>query len=140
MSSLAPDTMKKIGMKIPKAIPSTFVCSTLCSLVGTSCLVMMPAMKAPRTTSRPKSSAIAKSATSRSAVRRTAVCALVSCPRSMTAMTRLVRSRVGALAKTNATAAKSATDSSASQKDLVLRSREIARTGPNSPMAPAPMK
>ena len=58
----------------------------------------------------------------------------------MTDMTRLVRSSVGALAKMKATAPKSRTDSSAIQKDLVLRSREIARTGPNSPMAPAPMK
>ncbi len=73
-------------------------------------------------------------------MRRTAVCALVSWPRSMTVSTLSVRNHLGIVAKSSAITPKSTTDRTAMPKDLVVSSSEMASTGPNSPMAPAPMK
>ena len=140
MSSLAPDTTKNSGMKTPKATPMSFVSSTVPSPSEAKSLRMTPATNAPMATSSPKTSAVATRPRRSSTVRRMAVCELVPCPRSITVRTRSDFSQPGTFAKARATTENRATATRPMAGLAVVRRMEMARMGPNSPMAPAPMK
>ncbi len=82
-SSFTPATTKKMGMKIPKPIPSSFSCRPVfaTALSRSTRLTMAPAMNAPSTTSRPKRPAKKTSTASRTNAMRTLIWALVRCMR-----------------------------------------------------------
>ena len=77
MSRFAPDTTKNSGMRNPNPMASILACSEDSSEGGENRRTMMPATKAPSTTSRPKSLASASSVMSSSMVKRSAVWELV---------------------------------------------------------------
>src|SRR5215213_4802299 len=96
----------------------------------------IPARNAPRTTSKPNSSATASSASSSSTVQRTVVWAVEPSPSRRICSSRLPRTSRGAKLRTTARTPTAASDPRATNLLLAPRNRAMAKIGNSSPTAP----